>query len=104
MTLPTVSPQQIHEAYPRAHQVFYSRPIMFWRRFKRMRNFSHFVDNVHAFFYIVLHRKIGTRGRHCREWVEAVKEDFWNVPIEDPILGNKHIRTCGTACKGSCST
>jgi hypothetical protein len=94
MTLPTVTPREINDAYARAHQVFYNRPIMFWRRFRRTRNVSQFVDNVHAFFYIVLRRKIGTRGHYRREWIEAVKEDFWNVPLEDPVLGDRHIRTC----------
>ena len=81
MTLPTVTPRQVNEAYVRAHKVFYNRPIMFWRRLRRIRNVSHLVDNVHAFFYISLRRKLGTRGASRREWIQSQKEDFWDVPL-----------------------
>ncbi len=94
MTPPTVTPEQINEAYARAHRVFYNRPIMFWRRLKRVRNVSHLVDDVHAFFYIVLRRKIGTRGTSRREWIQAKKEDFWNIPLRDPVLGDRPVHTC----------
>ncbi|MCP4592664.1 MAG: radical SAM protein [bacterium] len=93
MTLPTVSPEKISEQYNRAHRVFYNRPIMFWRRLMRIRNLSHFVDDIHAFFYIILRRKVGTRGSSRREWIDAIKEDFWDVPLDDPVLGDRLIRT-----------
>lgn len=94
MNLPTVTTEQINEHYTRAHKVFYNRPIMFWRRLMRIRNLSQLVDDCHAFFYIVLRRKIGTRGLTHREWIEGKKEDFWDVPLKDPVLGDKFIRTC----------
>ncbi len=93
MTLPTVTPQEINDAYARAFKAFYNRPIVFWRRLKRIRSLSHLIDNIHAFFFIVLRRKIGKRGLTRHEWVEAKKEDFWDVEITDPIMGARLIRT-----------
>ncbi len=93
MTLPTVPPQQVEAAYRKAFKAFYNRPIVFWRRIKRVRSLSHFVDNVHAFFFIVLRRKVGKRGLVHREWVRALKEDFWDVPLIDPVMGGRLIRT-----------
>ncbi len=100
MNLPTVTPQQVNEAYTRAHKVFYGRPIMFWRRLKRIRNISHIVDNIHAFFYIILRRKIGKRGFFRREWIECRQEDFRDVPLQDHVWGNKLIRTCDIQRRG----
>lgn len=96
MTLPTVTPERINEAYARAHKVFYRRAIMFWRRLRRIRNLSHLVDNVHAFFYIILRRKIGKRGAAHREWIRAKKEDFWNVSLDDPLGDEKPTCTKNT--------
>jgi anaerobic magnesium-protoporphyrin IX monomethyl ester cyclase len=93
MTLPTASPAEINAAYARAHRVFYNRALMFWRRLLRIRNIAHLVDDIHAFFYIILRRKIGTRGLSRREWIAGHKEDFWNVPLIDPVLGDRLIRT-----------
>ncbi|UCE59383.1 MAG: cobalamin-dependent protein [Phycisphaerales bacterium] len=93
MTLPTVSPEQIAEAYSRAHRVFYNRPIMIARRLKRIRNISQLKDNIHAFFYIVLRRSIGQRDYTRLEWIDGFKENFWDVPIEDPVFDGRLIRT-----------
>jgi len=93
MTLPTVSPHQIDRAYRRAFKAFYNRPIVFWRRLLRMRSINHFVDNVHAFFFIVLRRKVGKRGLTHHEWVEAYKEDFWDLDLIDPVMDGRLIRT-----------
>jgi len=92
MTLPTVTPEAIGEAYARAHSTFYNRPIMVARRLKRIRNVNQLIDNIHAFFYIVLRRKVGKRGFARREWINAVKEDFWDVVLEDPISDGKLIQ------------
>ncbi len=93
MTLPTVSPEKINVMYDKAHKQFYNRFVMFARRLKRIRSFSHFRDNIHAFFYIVLRRKIGKRGLTRIEWVDGFKEDFWDVPLSDPKLDGKLLRT-----------
>lgn len=93
MSLPTVTKDQIQTAYDRAHRDFYNRPIMFWRRLKRIHNWNHLIDNVHAFCYIVLRHKVGKRGQYRQEWVDAVKEEFWDVPLRDPVLSGKFIRT-----------
>lgn len=93
MSLPTVTEQEIRDYYAQAHREFYNRPVTFWRRAKRIRSLSHILDNVHAFFYIVLRRKVGKRGSYRREWIENLKEDFWDVPLEDPLLGDRMIRT-----------
>ncbi len=93
MTLPTVSPQQINVMYDEAHKKFYNRPIMFARRLQRIRSLSHFRDNIHAFFYIILRRKIGKRGLTRIEWVDGFKEDFWDVRLLDPSLEGKLVRT-----------
>ncbi len=93
MTLPTVTPQEINDAYARAFKAFYNRPIVFWRRLMRIRSLSHFVDNVHAFFFIVLRRKVGSRGLTHHEWVEAMKEDFWDIDVVDPVMGARLVRT-----------
>jgi len=93
MSLPTVSPQQVTAFYKQAHKAFYNRPVMFLKALRRMRNLRHFTDNVHAFFYIVL-RHGSTKRDFCRrEWIDAKKEDFWTVPLIDPLLGNRIYRT-----------
>jgi len=93
MTLPTVTPEAINAAYARAFKAFYNRPIVFWRRLMRIRSLSHFIDNIHAFFFIVLRRKVGRRGLAHHEWVEAMKEDFWDIDVVDPLMAARLIRT-----------
>lgn len=91
MTLPTVTPEEIADAYRRAYKVFYRRPIVFWRRLCSIRSFGHISDCVHAFCYIILRRKIGRRGFVCREWVDARKEDFWTIPLDEPVLDERSV-------------
>lgn len=93
MSLPTVSNADIQRMYADAHRKFYSRPIMFLRRLKRVRSISHIIDNIHGFCYIILRRNASRRGLHRREWIASLKEDFWNVALDDPVLGAKLILT-----------
>lgn len=93
MNLPTVSSAEIRSAYEHAHRTFYKRPVMVWRRLKRIRRLNHLMDNIHAFFYIVLRRKSGMRVCERREWIGWQKEDFWNLTLADPVLGDRLVRT-----------
>ena len=81
LKLPTVSREQVKEAYDEAHRAFYNRSVMYWRRLKRVRNVRHMIDNFHAFFYIVLRHKTGKRGAYRTEWIDSRKEDFWDTPL-----------------------
>lgn len=84
LRLPTVTEAEVHSFYAKAHQEFYMRPISIWRRLVRVSRLSHIRDLIHAFFYIVLRRKLGTRGEVRRDWIGSKKEDFFDLHIQDP--------------------
>lgn len=93
LALPTVSHEEIQAAYTRAHQVFYNRPIMFWRRLQRVRSLRHIMDNVRGLLLILMRARPGRGDSPQREWVAARKEDFWSISIIDPVLGDTPVRT-----------
>jgi hypothetical protein len=92
LALPTVTHDQIQAAYTRAHRVFYNRPIMFWRRLKRVRSVRHIVDNIRGLLVVLLRARSGPGDGPLREWVAARKEDFWSISITDPVLGDVPVR------------
>lgn len=93
MRLPTVTYNEIREAYDRAHRTFYRRAVVAWRRAKRIRNIDQLLDNIRGFLYIVARFNVFHRDANRREWIAGVKEDFWNVPLIDPRMENRLIRT-----------
>ncbi|MBI3544173.1 MAG: radical SAM protein, partial [Deltaproteobacteria bacterium] len=79
LKLPTVTEADVHRFYAIAHKKFYMRPKQIWRRLTRVSRLSHISDLIHAFFYIVLRRKLGTRGEVRRDWIGPKKEDFFDL-------------------------
>ena len=56
---------------------------MILRRLRKISQPSHISDLIHAFFYIVLRKKIGTRGEVRRDWLGTRKEDFFDLQVSD---------------------
>ena len=61
------------------HKQFFMRPKMIVRRLRKISRISHIRDLIHAFFYIVLREKLGTRGEVRRDWLGTRKEDFFDL-------------------------
>jgi len=97
LMLPTVDQTRIAAAYNRAYRSFYRRPGTFARQLKRVRNVRHLLDGVQGVFYILFRLRLGSRSAGRREWVNAVKEDFWTIPLVDPVLGDKLYLTSEVA-------
>ncbi len=93
LRLPSVTDREIADAYALAHRAFYRRPRVVLRHLRRVRNVRHFLDAVQAASYILLRLKLGRRGFVHGEWVDAKKEDFWNIELTDPVLGNRVLLT-----------
>lgn len=93
LDLPTVSREAIGTAYARAHKAFYGRSKVVLRQLKRVRSVRHLLDDVQAFFYIVLRIQIGHRDLVSHEWVDGKKEDFWTVPLGDSSAEQEPILT-----------
>ena len=83
MNLPTCTDQDVYRYYKNAHKQFYMRPKMILRRLRKVSRLSHIRDLIHAFFYIVLRKKLGTRGEVRRDWLGTRKEDFFNLNVSD---------------------
>ena len=81
LRLPTVTADEVHSIYQEAMRKFYMRPVAFWRRLKKMRQWSHLRDAINAFFFIVLRHKLGHRGEVKRDWTENVKTDFMDLKL-----------------------
>jgi len=88
--LPTVLHADVVAFYEKAHKEFYSRPQMIWRRLLRINNFNQLRDAVHAFFYIVLRHKMGTRGDVRRDWINLKLDEFLHY---DVLEEHKVVRT-----------
>jgi len=56
---------------------------MILRRLRKISQPAHIRDLIHAFFYIVLRKKIGTRGEVRRDWLGTRKEDFFDLQVSD---------------------
>ena len=54
---------------------------MIVRRLRKISRISHIRDLIHAFFYIVLRKKLGTRGEVRRDWLGTRKEDFFDLRV-----------------------
>jgi len=83
MNLETIETEEIYKYYKDAHRNFYLRPIAMWRRICKISRISHISDLIHAFFYIVLRKKLGTRGLVRSEWAHATKHDFMDLVLEN---------------------
>ena len=83
MKLPTCTDQDVYRHYKNAHKQFYMRPKMILRRLRKVSRLSHIRDLIHAFFYIVLRKKLGTRGEVRRDWLGTRKEDFFDLNVSD---------------------
>ena len=81
MTLPTVSNQEIMQFYKKAFKAFYGRPQMMFRRLLKIHNIHHLKDAVHAFFYIILRHKLGTRGEVRQDWVTLRLKDVLHYDL-----------------------
>ncbi len=84
LNLPTVTETEIMEHYNLAFRRFYMRPHVIWKRALKIRQPSHLIDAIHAFLYIVLRRKLGTRGEVRADWVHHKKEDFLDLEVATP--------------------
>ena len=78
LKLPTVTEKEIMEFYKNAHSKFFMRPIQFWRRLVRVTKISHIIDLIHAFFFIVLRIKTGSRVDTRDDWKNTKKTDFYD--------------------------
>lgn len=88
MKLPTVTEAEIQAFYKNAHRNFYLRPISIWRRLVRVSSLSQIRDLIHAFFYIVLRRKVGHRGEVRQDWRFFDKREFFDfLPDETAVPG-----------------
>jgi radical SAM superfamily enzyme YgiQ (UPF0313 family) len=83
MKLPTCKDQDVYRYYKNAHKQFYMRPKMILRRLHKVSRLSHIRDLIHAFFYIVLRKKLGTRGEVRRDWLGTRKEHFFDLNVSD---------------------
>ncbi|HEY6994418.1 MAG TPA: radical SAM protein [Xanthobacteraceae bacterium] len=83
MKLPTCTDQDVYRYYKNAHKQFYMRPKMILRRLRKVSRLSHIRDLIHAFFYIVLRKKLGTRGEVRRDWLGTRKHDFFDLNVSD---------------------
>ena len=81
MELPTVSEKEILSFYEKAHKVFYGRPKMYLKRLLMIRNIHHLRDSLHAFFYIILRHKAGTRGEVRKDWISLKLQDFFHFDL-----------------------
>ena len=95
MELPTVTNKEVLYFYQKAHKIFYNRPIIIWKRLLRIRNFNHLRDAVHAFFYIVLRHKLGTRGEVRQDWVTLKLKDMmhFDLPEEQKTFMTSESKT-----------
>jgi hypothetical protein len=73
----------VYRFYKDAHKQFYMRPKMIVRRLCKVSRLSHIRDLIHAFFYIVLRKKLGTRGEVRRDWLGTRKHDFFDLNVSD---------------------
>jgi radical SAM superfamily enzyme YgiQ (UPF0313 family) len=85
MNLPTVTAEDLQECYAQAYRRFYWRPLAIWRRLKAISNLSQVVDLFHAFCFIILRHKLGTRDLVRRDWAYDKKEDFFDYALADPV-------------------
>jgi radical SAM superfamily enzyme YgiQ (UPF0313 family) len=84
LNLPTVTEAEILECYKEAYRRFYMRPSVILKRALKIRNPRQLLDNIHAFFYIILRRKLGSRGEVRADWVDHKKEDFLDLDVAKP--------------------
>jgi radical SAM superfamily enzyme YgiQ (UPF0313 family) len=82
--LPTLSREAIQAMYDKAFKAFYNRPVMYWRRLKKIRSLSLLKDTVEAFMYIILRVKVGQRGLYKKEWLRHQREDFFDFDFPQP--------------------
>ncbi len=75
--------QDVYRFYKDAHKQFFMRPKMILRRLRKISRVSHIRDLIHAFFYIVLRKKLGTRGEVRRDWLGTRKEDFFDLRVSE---------------------
>lgn len=73
----------MYRFYKDAHKQFFMRPKMILRRLRKISRVSHIRDLIHAFFYIVLRKKLGTRGEVRRDWLGTRKEDFFDLRVSE---------------------
>ena len=83
LNLPTCTDQDVYRYYKDAHKQFFMRPKMIVRRLRKISRISHIRDLIHAFFYIVLRKKLGTRGEVRRDWLGTRKEDFFDLRVSE---------------------
>jgi len=79
LNLPTLKTQDLYDFYKFAHRKFYFRPKVMLKRLLNVTQPKQLLDLVHAFFFIVLRRKVGKRGEVRADWVDLKKEDFFDV-------------------------
>lgn len=82
--LPTLSRPAIRAMYDRAFKAFYNRPVMYWRRLRKIRSVSLLKDTLEAFMYIILRVKVGQRGLYKKEWLRHQREDFFDFDFSQP--------------------
>jgi radical SAM superfamily enzyme YgiQ (UPF0313 family) len=82
--LPSLSRQAIREMYDKAFKAFYNRPVLYWRRLKKIHSLSLLRDTAEAFLYIILRVKVGQRGSYKREWLRHRREDFFDFDFTQP--------------------
>jgi hypothetical protein len=70
--------------YDQAFKNFYNRPVIYWRRLKRIHSLSLLRDTVEAFLYIILRVKVGQRGSYKKEWLRCRREDFFDFDFSQP--------------------
>lgn len=76
--LGSIGKERLHEIYDRAFKTFYNRPIMYWRRLKKIESWSHLKDTVDAFLQIMLKVKMTGRGKYREGWLKFRREDFFD--------------------------
>lgn len=94
--IPTLSRQAIRDMYDKAFKTFYNRPVMYFRRIKKIKSLSLLKDTLEAFVYIVLRKKVGNRGNYKKEWLRHKREDFFHFdfnsgPTENDFLWARNI-------------
>ncbi len=76
--LPTISNSILIQRYEQAYRDFYNRPVMYWRRLKKIKSFRHFTDSLHAYLQIMLKVKLTGRGSYSNDWLGHRREDFFD--------------------------
>jgi len=76
--LPTISNSVLLQWYEQAYRDYYNRPLMYWRRLKKIRSFRHFTDSLRAYLQIMLKVKLTRRGSYSDDWLNHRREEFFD--------------------------